>query len=82
LDEDARRKGDILIVAVNSDSSVRKLKGRSRPIITAKERAEVLASLEPVDFVTVFAELTPQRIISEIKPDVLVKGGTGARTRS
>jgi len=71
----AKALGDVLVVAINSDASVRKLKGRFRPIITANERAEVLASLEPVDFVTVFAELTPQRIISEIKPDVLVKGG-------
>jgi len=71
----AKELGHVLVVAINSDASVRKVKGRSRPIVTAKERAEILASLEPVDFVTVFTELTPERIISEIKPDVLVKGG-------
>jgi len=71
----AKELGHVLVVAINSDASVRKLKGRSHPIITARERAEILASLEPVDFVTVFTELTPERIISEVKPDVLVKGG-------
>jgi D-beta-D-heptose 7-phosphate kinase/D-beta-D-heptose 1-phosphate adenosyltransferase len=70
----ARRLGDRLVVAVNSDSSVRRLKGSRRPIVGQDDRAAVVASLEFVDYVTVFEEDTPQRIISILKPDVLVKG--------
>lgn len=66
--------GDILIIGLNSDSSVRKLKGKGRPITTQKKRAEMLASLEFVDFVAVFNELTPIKLIKKIKPHVLVKG--------
>jgi len=71
----AKSFGDLLIVAVNSDSSVREIKGEKRPINTQAERAEILAALESVDFVTIFDEPDPHKIISELQPDVLVKGG-------
>lgn len=71
----AKRYGDVLIVAINSDSSVKKIKGDLRPIIPQRERAEVLAALYFVDIVTIFYEDNPYNIISDIKPDVLVKGG-------
>jgi D-glycero-beta-D-manno-heptose 1-phosphate adenylyltransferase len=73
--EQARALGDALIVGLNSDASVRALKGPGRPVIPAQERAEILAALESVDAVVVFAELTPREIISALLPDVLVKGG-------
>ncbi len=73
--KEAKKYGDILIVAINSDSSVKALKGEKRPIFTEKERAEILASLEFVDFVIIFDELDPYTLISTLKPDVLVKGG-------
>jgi D-beta-D-heptose 7-phosphate kinase/D-beta-D-heptose 1-phosphate adenosyltransferase len=71
----ARALGDLLIVAVNSDSSVRTIKGEKRPINSQSDRAETLAALESVDFVTIFDEQDPYRVISELLPDVLVKGG-------
>ena len=71
----AKSFGDILLVAVNSDSSVRMIKGEKRPINTQAERAENLAALESVDFVTIFDDPDPHKIISELQPDVLVKGG-------
>jgi len=71
----ARRLGDALAVALNSDKSVRRLKGPQRPILKQKERAEILAALECVDFVVIFPEPTPQQIIRAVKPKVLVKGG-------
>ena len=71
----AKSLGDILVVAVNSDRSVRKLKGRGRPLVDQKSRAELLASLSCVDFVTVFDEDTPLETIRILKPDVLIKGG-------
>ena len=71
----AKREGDILVVALNSDDSVRGLKGEGHPIFPASERAEILASFQMVDFVTIFREDTPYKIISELKPDVLIKGG-------
>lgn len=70
----AKKSGDILIIAVNSDRSVRKLKGKGRPIMSQKDRLEILASLECVDYVILFDELTPARIIRYIKPDILIKG--------
>jgi D-beta-D-heptose 7-phosphate kinase/D-beta-D-heptose 1-phosphate adenosyltransferase len=73
--EEARRKGDRLIVALNSDDSVRRLKGPLRPVFVARERAGVLAALSAVDAVVVFDESTPLRLIEAIRPDVLVKGG-------
>jgi D-beta-D-heptose 7-phosphate kinase/D-beta-D-heptose 1-phosphate adenosyltransferase len=74
LDE-ARRSGDRLIVAINSDSSVGRLKGPSRPIVSQQARARVLAGLEAVDAVVVFDEPTPLELMVELRPDVIVKGG-------
>jgi D-glycero-beta-D-manno-heptose 1-phosphate adenylyltransferase len=74
----ARALGDALVVAVNSDASVRALKGPGRPLIPEDERAEVLAALECVDYVTRFDELTPQKLIARLLPQVLVKGGDWA----
>jgi rfaE bifunctional protein nucleotidyltransferase chain/domain len=71
----AKSFGDILIVAVNSDASVRGLKGEKRPITPEAERMETLAALESVDYVVLFNEPDPHRIIGELQPDVLVKGG-------
>ncbi|MGB2634729.1 MAG: D-glycero-beta-D-manno-heptose 1-phosphate adenylyltransferase [Candidatus Acidiferrum sp.] len=72
--EAARSLGDVLIVGVNGDQSVRTLKGPDRPVVPAEERAEILASLECVDAVLIFDELTPQKVIAALLPDVLVKG--------
>ena len=74
----ARAEGDVLIVAVNSDRSVRANKGPSRPIMPERERAEVLMALACVDAVVVFDEETPARIIEHLQPDVLVKGADWA----
>lgn len=71
----AKSFGDVLVVAVNSDSSVRLIKGEKRPINSESDRMETLAALDTVDFVTLFNEADPHRIISELQPDVLVKGG-------
>ncbi len=71
----ARELGDRLYVAINSDASVRRLKGDLRPILSEFERAQVVAGLEVVDCVTIFDEDTPHQLISELLPDVLVKGG-------
>jgi rfaE bifunctional protein nucleotidyltransferase chain/domain len=71
----ARRLGDALIVALNSDRSVRALKGENRPILDQNERAEVMAALGCVDYVTIFDEPTPREIIAALLPDLLVKGG-------
>lgn len=73
--KDARSLGDVLIVGVNSDASVRRLKGKGRPLTPEGDRIEVLASIGSVDFVVLFGEDTPARLIEEIRPDVLVKGG-------
>lgn len=72
--KEARRKGDVLVVGVNSDSSVRKIKGNRRPIINEAHRADLIAALESVDFVVIFKEETPFRVIKTLKPDILVKG--------
>lgn len=71
----AKSYGDLLVVGLNSDSSVRRLKGERRPVVPEGERAEVLAAMGCVDFVVIFPEDTPCRLISEIRPDVHVKGG-------
>ncbi len=71
----ARALGDLLVVAVNSDAAVRKLKGNDRPITPEHERAEILAALRQVDYVTVFDADSPRELIAELLPDVLVKGG-------
>jgi rfaE bifunctional protein nucleotidyltransferase chain/domain len=73
--ESARALGDALIVGINSDASVKRLKGAGRPVLPELERAEILASLESVDAVVIFDEATPQRVIAAVLPDVLVKGG-------
>jgi D-beta-D-heptose 7-phosphate kinase/D-beta-D-heptose 1-phosphate adenosyltransferase len=70
----ARALGDSLVVGVNSDASVRRLKGRGRPIVPLAERMEMLAGLKPVDYVVPFGEATPARIIAVVLPAVLVKG--------
>ena len=72
--EQAKSKGDFLIVAINSDRSMRALKGRGRPLVPQSERARVLAGLSSVDYVTIFNEPTPLSLIQALKPDVLVKG--------
>ncbi len=73
--EQARGFGDALLVALNSDRSVRELKGTSRPVISQNERAEVLAALRSVSYVTIFDDSTPRFLIARLLPDVLVKGG-------
>lgn len=74
----ARSLGGVLVVGLNSDSSVRSIKGQTRPIVPQRERAEVLSALECVDFVVVFDEPTPLRLIEAIRPDVLAKGADWA----
>ena len=76
--EEAAQLGDRLVVGVNSDASVRRLKGPSRPIVPGEERAELVAALKCVDAAVLFDEDTPERIIREVAPDVLVKGGDWA----
>ena len=76
--EFARRQGDVLIVGLNSDSSVRRYKGDKRPINKQIDRAKVLAALECVDYVVIFGEDEPAKLIGELVPDVLVKGADWA----
>ncbi len=73
--KEAKNLGDILIVGVNSDESVKKLKGEGRPILPEEARAEIISSLSFVDYVVIFAEETPEKLISLLKPDIHVKGG-------
>jgi rfaE bifunctional protein nucleotidyltransferase chain/domain len=73
--EKAKGFGDVLVVAVNTDSSVRKIKGSGRPLNSLSDRLRVLAAIEAADYVTWFAEKDPARIIKELRPDVIVKGG-------
>jgi rfaE bifunctional protein nucleotidyltransferase chain/domain len=73
--EKAKRLGDVLVVGINTDASVRRFKGPKRPIAGEKDRAKVLAALSDVDYVTFFSEDTPYELIKKLKPDVLVKGG-------
>jgi rfaE bifunctional protein nucleotidyltransferase chain/domain len=75
---EAKKLGDVLVLALNSDSSVRSIKGEKRPIVPESERAEVVASLASVDYVTIFNELTPLELIEFLQPDVIVKGGDWA----
>ncbi len=72
--ETARAKGDVLVVAINSDDSVRRLKGPNRPILPQTDRAEILAAMAAVDAVTIFSEDTPCPLLERLLPDVLVKG--------
>ena len=71
----ARALGDALVVAINSDRTVRELKGPARPVFNEAERAEILAALRHVDYVTVFDDVSPRTLIAKLLPDVLVKGG-------
>ena len=71
----ARRLGDALVVAINSDASVRRIKGKGRPVNGHRDRSQVVAALESVDFVTLFSQPTPLKLIQALRPDVLVKGG-------
>ena len=71
----ARALGDALIVAINSDRAVRELKGEGRPIVKEGERAEILAALRQVDYVTIFDDVSPRSLVARLLPDVLVKGG-------
>jgi rfaE bifunctional protein nucleotidyltransferase chain/domain len=73
--EQARALGDALVVAINSDRSVRALKGNGRPVIIEQERAEILAALRQVSYVTIFDDISPRDLIAKLLPDVLVKGG-------
>jgi len=78
---EAKKRGDILIVAVNDDDSVKRLKGKARPIFPLMERLEILEAIECIDFLVSFSEDTPRRVISELLPDVLVKGGDWSTDR-
>ncbi len=73
--EQARSLGDLLVVAINSDASVRQLKGNARPLVPQEERAEILAALAAVDYVVIFDAPTPLELIARLRPDVLAKGG-------
>jgi len=73
--DSAKKQGDILIVGLNSDSSVRKIKGRNRPILNEKARVRMLEALALIDFIVLFRETDPYQIIKKIRPNVLVKGG-------
>jgi len=75
LFQEAKKQGDVLVVALNDDASVRKLKGPSRPVFPLAERWEILKAIEAIDYLTSFSEETPQKIIAALLPDVLVKGG-------
>ena len=70
----AKALGDILVVGLNTDKSVKQLKGENRPIKSEKERANILAALKYIDYITLFNETTPEKLIQEIRPDILVKG--------
>lgn len=72
--QEAKQKGDILVVGINSDASVRKIKGRKRPLVGQHDRLNIIAALESVDYVILFHDDTPLNLIFSIKPDVLVKG--------
>lgn len=72
---EARALGDVLLVAINSDRTVRTLKGEGRPLTNESERAELLAALRQVDYVTIFDDISPRSLIRQLLPDVLVKGG-------
>ena len=78
---EAKKLGDLLIVALNSDSSVREIKGPDRPILPEEERAELIAALEMVDYVTLFDEPDPLNVLRELRPDVLAKGGDWAEDK-
>ena len=72
--EEAKKQGDILVVAVNSDDSLKRLKGKGRPVVNQNDRMKMLAALESVDYVIIFKEDNPASIVEDLKPDVIVKG--------
>jgi rfaE bifunctional protein nucleotidyltransferase chain/domain len=72
---EAKKTADVLVLALNSDYSVRSIKGEKRPLVTENERAEVLEALDFIDFITIFDESTPLELIKYLKPDILIKGG-------
>jgi D-beta-D-heptose 7-phosphate kinase/D-beta-D-heptose 1-phosphate adenosyltransferase len=73
--KEARKTADVLVLALNSDASVRSIKGDKRPLVCEEDRAEVLAGLECIDFITIFSEPTPLELICWLRPDILIKGG-------
>lgn len=73
--QEARALGDLLVLGLNSDSSVRRLKGPERPLVGENARAEVMSALRPVDYVVIFEEPTAEQIVAELQPDIYVKGG-------
>ncbi|MEO0260515.1 MAG: D-glycero-beta-D-manno-heptose 1-phosphate adenylyltransferase [candidate division WOR-3 bacterium] len=73
--KEAKKLGDVLIVGLNSDSSIKKIKGKGRPVLKEKERSFIIDNIKGVDYVVIFNEKTPLKLIKEIKPDILVKGG-------
>lgn len=73
--QEAKSLGHLLVVGINSDASVKRLKGPTRPIQSEQDRAEILSALSAVDFVVMFTEDTPEKLIETVKPDILVKGG-------
>jgi D-beta-D-heptose 7-phosphate kinase/D-beta-D-heptose 1-phosphate adenosyltransferase len=75
---EAKKLGDILVLALNSDVSVRAIKGEKRPLVPEDERADIMAALESIDYVILFDEPTPQQLIEYLHPDILVKGGDWA----
>lgn len=77
----AKELGDVLIVGVNSDASVKRIKGELRPVVPQHERAFIISSLKPVDFVTIFEEDTPLEVINKLIPDVLVKGADWSKDK-
>ncbi len=79
--QDARAKGDYLIVAVNSDSSIRNIKARNRPVVGQADRLRIVAALGCVDFVVLFKESNPLKVIKALKPDILVKGSDWDKKR-
>ena len=79
--QEAKNKGDILVVAVNSDSSVRQIKGKNRPIVDEANRLKLLSALESVDYLTLFREETPLAVIKKVKPDILIKGADWKKSK-
>ena len=79
--QDARSKGDYLVVAVNSDSSVKKIKAKNRPVIAQGDRLKTVAALASVDFVVLFNEDNPLRLIKTLKPDILIKGADWSKQK-
>jgi len=79
--QDARNQGDYLVVAVNSDSSIKKIKAKNRPVITQSDRLKTVAALASVDFVVLFNEDNPLRLIKALKPDILIKGADWSKQK-